>query len=338
MIEFVDIGHARELDEFVRAHPNCHFMQTSAWGRVKRDWGWYGILCRDARRRVVGSMALLRHNVRFFPTCMLYAPRGPIFSDLHTFAELLGGAKQLAAQTGAYLLRIDPRIPAEDYAFAQAARSAGFSCNAASDYSLFQPRLCYDLDLHGKTPEALAAQYHRSVRYNIHHALRMGVTARTGTAEELPAFCRMMEQTARKNGFQPRDETYFRDFLQGLGESAVLYFAEQAGRILAGAIAVYLGNSAWVMYACSDVLDRKAHPNEVLQWVMQCEALRRGCTRYDFRGVEGYPTEDNPKFGLHSYKQGFGAQFREYIGQLDLPIRPVLARAISAGQRIYSTK
>ena len=43
----------------------------------------------------------------------------------------------------------------------------------------------------------------------------------------------------------------------------------------------------------------------------------------------GYPTEDNPKFGLHRYKQGFGAKFTVYAGQFDLPLRPWLAKVMS---------
>lgn len=337
MLEFVDIAHAQELDAFVLAHPNCHFMQTSAWGRVKQDWGWYGILCRDRQRNIVGSIALLRHDVKRFQTCLLYAPRGPIFSDgdHKVFSELIQGARQLAYQTGAYLLRIDPRIAANNHAFLQAAKEAGFRRNAASDYSLFQPRMCYDLCLEGMTPETLAMQYHPSTRHNMRRALRLDVTVRTGSEEELPTFCRMMEMTAEKNGFCPRDEAYFHAFLRGLGGHAALYFAESEGKILAGAISVFLGNRAWMMYCCSDTHERKTRPNELLQWKMQCDALERGCRWYDFRGVEGYPTEENPKFGLHRYKQGFGAQFREYAGQFDLPIRPVLATFISAGQRIY---
>ena len=49
MIEYVTIDQAAELDAFVLRQPNCHFMQTSVWGRVKEGWGWTGILCRDEK-------------------------------------------------------------------------------------------------------------------------------------------------------------------------------------------------------------------------------------------------------------------------------------------------
>ena len=54
MIEYVTIDQAAELDDFVLRQPNCHFMQTSVWGRVKEGWGWTGILCRDEKGEIIG--------------------------------------------------------------------------------------------------------------------------------------------------------------------------------------------------------------------------------------------------------------------------------------------
>ena len=81
MIEYVTIDQAAELDAFALRQPNCHFMQTSAWGRVKEGWGWTGILCRDEKGEIIGSMAILEHRIRHMHTGFLYAPRGPIFRD-----------------------------------------------------------------------------------------------------------------------------------------------------------------------------------------------------------------------------------------------------------------
>lgn len=340
MIEIVDLAHAQELDAFVLAHPYCHFMQTSAWGRVKADWGWYGLIRRNAGGEITGTMAILRHNVHYFHTNMLYAPRGPIFTpgDNETLHELVDGAKALAKKEKTYLLRLDPRLRASNTEFAEAIRKEGFSIQAASDYSQFQPRMCYVLRLTGLNPETLRAQYRRSTRYNLGKAIREGVTVRYGTMDDLPAFCNMMDQVAEKNGFEPRHEPYFRTFLTELGDSARLYIGEQNGKIVAGSITVFLGNRSWYMYGCSDIASRKNHPNEALQYKMQCDAIERGCDWFDFRGVEGYPTEDNPKIGLHQYKEGFGAEFRDYVGQCDFAVRPLMGKCVTAFQKLYNRR
>ena len=58
MIEYVTIDQAAELDAFVLRQPNCHFMQTSVWGRVKEGWGWTGILCRDEKGEIIGQIGM----------------------------------------------------------------------------------------------------------------------------------------------------------------------------------------------------------------------------------------------------------------------------------------
>lgn len=337
MIEYVDIEHAQELDAFVTAHQNCHFMQTSLWGRVKKDWGWYGILCRNDSGEIVGSMALLRHDIRFLPTCMLYAPRGPIFTDgdFDTFRALVDGAKQLCKRCGAYILRLDPRLEETETAFVEQATSLGFSQDTASDFSLFQPRCCYVLELAGLTPETLESKYQRSTRYNVHLAQRRGVQVALGGVDDLPDFCRMMAQTAQKNSFEPRTERYFREFLTGMGEHATLYFAQENGKNVAGTITVTLGNRSWHMYGCSDNSCLTNRPNELLQYRMQSDAIKAGCNAFDFRGVEGYPVEGNPKIGLHAYKQGYGADFHAYVGQFDYIVRPLMHKTVRFLQKLY---
>ena len=76
-------------------------------------------------------------------------------------------------------------------------------------------------------------------------------------------------------------------------------------------------------------------PNELLQWAMQSHAIDAGIRYFDYRGVEGYPVEDNPKYGLHDYKQGFGAEFHSYVGQFDTTVRPVMKKLVLTLQKFY---
>lgn len=330
MIEFVDLAHAGELDTFVTQHPGCHFMQTSAWGRVKEDWRWYGILCRDQQRRIRGSMALLSRRLRGLRSCMLYAPRGPIFDpgDMLTFRQLMGAARELASRCNAWLLRIDPMVPEEDRVFSMQVKDLGFRVNTATDYSLFQPRMCYVLDLRGIAPQMLDQHYHRSTRYNLHLAERRGVSVTLGGEADLMDFYDLMCKTAANSGFQPQSRDYYAHFFHELRDCTRLYLARKEGVTVAAAMAVFLGNRVWYMYSASDPEARRDYPNELLQWHMHMDAIAAGCDFFDFRGVEGYPVEGNPKLGLHRFKAGFSAEFHAYVGQLDNVLRPGVAALV----------
>lgn len=332
MIEYVNISQAEQLDRFVENHPNCHFMQTSTYGRFRSDREWIGIICRDENNVIRGTMAILQNKSRKLNTSMLYAPRGPIFEheDLDTFRELVAAAKKLAKDLGAYMLRLDPMVLAADEKFCECAKELGFNRNAASDLSLSQPRMCYVTDLIPDgvpfTEESLLNFYSRIKRYDVRRAMRREVVIRPGTVEDVPEFCRMMNETAAKRGFAPHTETFFREFLTVLGDTARMFIAEKDGQVIAGTITAELGNRMWHMYGCSDRRYHDNCPNELLQYAMQCHALKIGCRWFDFRGVDGYPVEENPNYGLHHYKQAFGGKFYEYAGEFDLITRPFIGK------------
>lgn len=335
MIEFTELVNAQELDEFVKQHENCHFMQTSLWGRVKSDWSWHGIICRDADRKIQGTMALLSRKLKWTNTSILYAPRGPIYhhGDQKTLLKLLEAAKELADRLNAVLLRLDPMVCEEDRAFISWMKNEGFRCDQAADYSLYQPRMCYVLDLHEKSPKDLEISYHQSTKRHLRTAVKNGV--RIKRSSDVDAFYALMRKTAQHNGFALREYHYFKRFLDQMGESARLYLAFESDRAIAGSIAVFMGDRAWYMYGASDPKNRKSHPNELLQWQMQSDAILAGCRYFDMRGVEGYPVQGNPKLGLHQFKQGFAAQFVAYAGQFDYVCKPLIYRLLKLYAKIF---
>jgi lipid II:glycine glycyltransferase (peptidoglycan interpeptide bridge formation enzyme) len=44
---------------------------------------------------------------------------------------------------------------------------------------------------------------------------------------------------------------------------------------------------------------------------------------------------ENPYYGLHHYKQGFGAQFHAYAGQCDRVLHPMRAKLVHTLQKIF---
>ena len=335
MIQRVTLESAAALDAFVKQHGS--FLQSSDWGRVKSDWGWFGLICRDARGEIRGTMSLLEHRLHGLGACLLYAPRGPVVLDAAAAAELLCAARTLGRERRAYLLRIDPEIDANDRETIDQLRRWGFRLKTGTDFSLFQARNNYQIDLTGLTPETLLLHYHPSMRRNVRLAEQNGLEICHGTVLDLDDFCRMMEQTAQKNGFSARPKQYFHDILTQMPELATLYLARTEGRTIAAAIMIRFGATASFFYGCSDAEYLNLHPNELLQYQMQCDALESGCTCFDLRGVEGEPEESNPKFGLHSYKMRFGAALVRYAGEFDMILNyriNALIRISCAMQRI----
>ena len=65
------------------------------------------------------------------------------------------------------------------------------------------------------------------------------------------------------------------------------------------------------------------------------DAAKAEGAKYDFRGVSGNVSEDNPLYGLFRFKQGFGGEFTEFVGEADLVLSPVIYWAVEHGTSVF---
>ena len=140
----------------------------------------------------------------------------------------------------------------------------------------------------------------------------------------VPDFARLMLETGVRDGFVTRQPEYFAQMLDNLGEHCRLYMAFHEDVPIAGTLAIHYGDKVWYLYGASSNEHRNLMPNYLLQWRMIQWAVETKCRVYDFRGVSGDLSEDNPLYGLYKFKKGFGGEFTEFVGEMDLVLnRPV---------------
>ena len=325
MTERVTDANREEYEAFVRSSPKAHFAQSTIWAKQKPQWTWEGLLVRR-EGQIRGVMGMLIRRLPVLGWSMMYACRGPVCDpeDRQTIVELVEAAKELGKARGAYVLKLDPDVPSENRAFLALWQSLGARFpDRGRDFGAVQPRYVFRLDTAGKSREELMAAFHPKWRYNIRLAQRRGVEVRCCGVEMVPAFSALMEVTGARDGFRPRPAAYFRLLLENFGESARLYMAFSPEREpIAGTIALHYGDKVWYLYGASANEDRRLMPNYLLQWQMICWAVETGARLYDFRGVSGDLSEDNPLYGLYRFKRGFGGRLVEFIGEMDLVLRP----------------
>lgn len=296
-------------------------MQSSLWAKQKPEWRWRAVVSTDGAGGIRGSLALLIRRVPGTPFTLMYGCRGPVCSpaDAQALRDLTDGARALARQYRSCCVKLDPDVPSSDTAFADALSALGFrAADTGKDFGGFQPRYVFRLELEGKTEDGLLASFHAKTRYNIRLAARRGVEVRICGEEAADEFSRLMEITGRRDGFLVRNADYFRLLLKNFGPGARLYMAYHQGKAIAGTLAVRYGDKVWYLYGASSDENRELMPNYLLQWSMICWAVESGCRIYDFRGVSGDLSPENPLYGLYKFKKGFGGDFTEFVGEQDL--------------------
>ena len=326
-------------DEFVAAAPEGHILQSSRWGQLKAAFGWEvaRLVLEEEGRFVAGAQVLFRPLFRLKghplgPT-LAYVPKGPLldWAEEGRARLFLEALHHLARQRRAFCLKIEPEL-AEDQALPLRLESYGFRPGTQA----VQPRSTIWVDLKPAAEEILARMKPKT-RYNIRLAGRRGVQVREGREEDLDEFYRLLQLTARRDGFAIHSRAYyaqaFRLFVPaGL---ARLFLACHEGETLAALMAFAFGRKAWYFYGASSEKKRQYMPNHLLQWEAMLWAKRGGCLIYDLWGV---PDEvgQNPAlyqktqvregglWGVYRFKQGFGGQVVRYVGTYDYVYSPFL--------------
>ena len=64
-------------------------------------------------------------------------------------------------------------------------------------------------------------------------------------------------------------------------------------------------------------------------------AIAGGCRIYDFRGVSGDLSPDNPLYGLYRFKKGFNGDFCEFCGQFTMIYKPLVSKGMDLAMKCH---
>lgn len=340
MTELVTKDNLREYEAFLEGHPKGHFAQSSLWAKQKPAWEWKALICRNEKGQIKGAIAFLIRKMPFIGRKMMYACRGPVcdLDDRATFGELMAAAKKLAKEEKAYVIKIDPDVPSDNREFVKILEENGFRTREmGKNFEAIQPRYVFRLYLNGRTEEEIQADFHQKWRYNIRVAVKKGVEVRLCGKEMVPDFARIMIETGLRDNFATRPPEYFSAMLDNLGDKCRLYMAFHEGQPIAGTLAILYGDKVWYLYGASSNEHRNLMPNYLLQWRMMQWAIENNCRVYDFRGVSGDISEDNPHYGLYRFKKGFGGDFTEFVGEYDYIQNKLMYFVAEKGSLLYKS-
>lgn len=303
------------------------YAQSWEWGDLKRRTGWeplrLGVF--DTRSvRLVASVLVRKVPVPLADWTLLYCPRGPASDpeDWDAFHAFLQGVRALGRELRAILLKIDPDL--EDSSEARwMLRSLGMRRGRRRGaFEGFLPRHVARLDIVLNPMETFSA-FHPKGRYNVRLAYRRGVRVVEGGPGDLPAFYRLLEETARRQRFFLRDYAHIKDLYDTFvaGGKGCLLLAFRQGTLLAGALIVLSGRKASYLLGASSTAGREHMPAYLVQWEAIHWAQEKGARMYDFLGI-GDPARRGALDGLWAFKSKFGSRPVSFVGEWDLPLDP----------------
>ncbi|WP_317846292.1 lipid II:glycine glycyltransferase FemX [Nocardioides rotundus] len=347
--------------DFLDSQPEASFLQTPAWGEVKKEWkpesiGWY-----DASGTLVGAGLVLHRQLPKVKRYLSYLPEGPVIDWEGDLAAWLPPMAAHLKSRGAFAVRMGPpvvtrrwtaqqikagiadedvrtlgQVAPEDRSATGAAVVAQLNelgwqpLATEGGFAAGQPQYNFVIPLAGRTEADVLAGMNQLWRRNIKKADKAGCLVTQGTRADLEAFHELYRHTAERDGFTPRPLSYFTTMHDALvaehPDRFQLWLAHHEGDLVAATIGIRVGTHYWYSYGASSTEKREVRGSNAIQWAMIRHALASGCAVYDLRGITDTLDSDDPHVGLIQFKVGTGGEAIEYAGEWDLPISKLLHR------------
>lgn len=350
---------------FVRTQRSVSFLQTPAWASVKTEWrseslGWY-----DGLQLVGAGLVLHRPVPRLERFTLAYLAEGPAIDWSGEIDGWLDPLATYLKDHGAFAIRLGPPVRTHTWSATQVKEgiadpgigrltdlpgqephpvgagvhlqlgAAGWLPQSPEDgFGTGHPQYKFEIPLAGRTEDDLLKGMNQQWRRNIKKAAKEGVEVETGGAEigvELKAFHDLYVHTAERDHFTPRPLRYFETMFAAMSaedpERIKLYLARHQGDLVAATILIRVGGHAWYAYGASSTEKREVRGSNACQWAMIRDSLAAGCDVYDLRGITPTLDADDPHVGLIQFKVGTGGRAVRYVGEWDLPLRPITYRA-----------
>lgn len=197
---------------------------------------------------------------------------------------------------------------------------------------------------------ALLKNMHPKTRYNIKIAQKHQVEVREDNSEEaFEDYLRLTDETTKRQGFYAHTPQYHRvmwETLQPKKETqnakhdhdelrAHLFLAKYKGETLAAWIVFVFHDTLYYPYGSSSNLHREVMASNLLMWEIIKWGKQQGLNKFDMWGALGpNPNPNDPWFGFHRFKQGYGAALTEFVGSFDLVITPFLYQGFKIADKL----
>ena len=321
-------------DAFVARAPGGHHVQTTRWAEVKRTVGWRAARVEVRRRgELVGGLQVLLRRVGGLGS-VGFVPRGPVVAEdagagiVHVVLDSL---ETVAREERVRHLKVQP--PAGSDGSVETLLRRGYR---ESDLET-APTATVLVDLERDLDEIFAGM-RTNTRRNVRRAVKAGVAVRGGDAGDIETLHGLLRATARRQGFAPYPEPYYRAMWELFSSSghAHLLLAERGGTPISALLLIAFRDTALYKIGGWSGDDREARPNALMHWTAIEWAKQAGHRWYDLEGIDldvaralatGAAPPDGTD-GVSRFKLGFGGSVVIFPAALNHPGVGLAGRAL----------
>lgn len=306
-----------------------HPLQSFDWGEFRKLTGTKVIRKGVFEgKRLVTSIQVTIHPVPKIGWNVGYFPKGLMPDE--TQLKVL---KEIGKENKCLMIKMEPNIGSvikEERPLVQAWEAINkflLARNCRKGRPLFT-KYTFQLNI-TKTEEELLKKMHQKTRYNIRLAERKGVKVVVDNSKaNFDWFLSLLfEQTVLRQGFYAHTPDYFKNLwkvLKPVGMAHLLR-ASYKDKVLAVFMCFVFNKKIYYPYGASTREYKELMAPNLLMWELIKFGKKQGCEKLDMWGSLGPKAKkQDPWYGFHRFKEGYGGNLVEFLGTYDLVLEPKL--------------
>lgn len=311
------IREAIETDREVFDKAARHPLQSWEWGEFRLETG-VGVTrlmeVEDGETREVFQITW--HKIPKTNKLVGYCPKSSIPSD-----EVIKEISDISKRKGAILVKFEPneRVSEESTKKINLLKSKKYLVEGKSLFTKFS----FQLDISPPENELLARMQQKT-RYNVRLAEKRGVKIVEDNSEGgFEEYWKLTEETTKRQRFFAHSKSYHRKMWQRMTTSGRghIFKAIYEGEVLVTWVLFCLNGVLYYPYGASSNKNREVMASNLMMWEAIKFGKRQNCKLFDLWGSLGpNPDPQDPWYGFHRFKQGYGAELVEFVGTYDLAV------------------
>ncbi|EKE18634.1 MAG: methicillin resistance protein [uncultured bacterium] len=317
------------MSDFIQKNsPDGGFLQSSAWQKFQESVGRKAFSISLDVEKEKFQANVVEHILPIVGK-YFYSPRGPVMKQEAwnaQYEEKMLELINLAKSENAGWIRIEPATQEILDVIKKHVKEK--IIKAPHD---MQPKEILAIDI-SKSAEQLLMEMKSKTRYNIGVARKRGVrifsiSKQKKTTEQkdyIEEFLRLNKEMALRNGIATHADEYYKKMFEILPDDMFkIYVAEFEGKIIAANLVLFYGRTVTYLHGASGKMHRNLMAPFLLQWQSILDAKEKGCTHYDFGGVNS-GSGNNSWEGITNFKLGFSLKTKplQFPGSYDIIINP----------------
>jgi len=318
----------REVDDSEKKEFNekaLHPLGSWEWGEFRQKTGLKVLrLGVFDGKKLTSSWQLTVHPLPKIDYTILYFPKGPMPDK-----TMLNALTKVGKAEKAIFVKMEPHVGGPikegDKGFEEV-KEFLLANGCRQGKSLFTPYTFW-IDL-TRSEEELLAGMKSKTRYNIRVAQRHGVKVQEDSSDKaFRTYLALLRETTKRQGFYAHTLDYHKKMWETLHPAGMAHLltATYQGKVLVTWILFSFNGVLYYPYGASSSKHRNLMASNLVMWEAMRFGRNLGLKRFDLWGCLGPdPDPNDPWYGFHRFKEGYGGNLVEFIGTYDLALNPQL--------------